>query len=177
MKKKDLQMEKMTFEMIRFLQKWGLWQDVSIFSNGNMYSYSSDKEKKYRGISGVVFESDANPEEAMKGITGQRDGEGKLIWKSFANPKHIFDMTYEGPLSLLICYGEYEPNKREINLSELENFIDQEVLFDDFALGMYLPEIAGHIKEEFSSIFEKYGLWYDCCFDWSLTAYRTSSKS
>ena len=271
-------------EMIRFLQKWGLWQGVSIFANGNRYSYSSKKEPNYCGISNVIFESDVDPEEAMKGITGQRDKDGEYIWKSFANPKHIFDMIYEGPLSLLVCYGEYEPYPYEISpegwdyifdhtdllkdylldkfgASDLQEFYDHakcmsfaeysekdreecmysgwdplvfdtweeylsfnglteeegrdeeklkplNELYDTYTHyteenenfenmdmeemkpiwekmvenskkefkkdcgAIYLPEIAAHIKDEFSDIFERYGLWYDFGFSWSLTCYR-----
>ena len=32
--------------------------------------------------------------------------------------------------------------------------------------------IASMIIEEFNNLLEKYGLWYDLCFSWSLTAYR-----
>ena len=287
MKKKNEQMEKMTLEMIKFLQKWGLWRDVSIFANGNRYSYSSDKEKKYKGIPNVSFEPDVDPEETMKGLT--EDENGKLIWKSFANPEHIFDMVYEGSLSLLLRYGDYEPNQRDISLdgwdyifehtdlltdylldkfgaSSLQEFYDNaknmsfmeysekdreecmysgwdplvfdpweeyleinglseaegndeakltplNELYDTYARyieeyenfenmdieeikpiwesiveiskkefirdcgAIYLPEVAGHIKEEFSDIFERYGLWYEYCFDWSLTSYSIFSKS
>ena len=32
--------------------------------------------------------------------------------------------------------------------------------------------IASMIIQEFSDLLEKYGLWYDLCFSWSLTTYR-----
>ena len=35
-----------------------------------------------------------------------------------------------------------------------------------------IPEIAGEIKTEFDNIFDRYGLWYDFGFSWSLTCYR-----
>ena len=281
MKKKDLQMEKMTHEMIRFLQKWGLWQGVSIFANGNRYSYSSKKGANYCGISNVTFESDVEPEEAMKGITGQRDKDGKLIWKSFVNPEHILDMVYEGPLYMLLRHDTYEGVKKsdispdaweyifahteiledymyeKYELASPEELLDQiledrldnsdytawdPLVFDTWEeyqefvngeayengeekltpayqrYGTYeeylaemeiseslsiediktvweqmvsdaktefirgsdmdesgsisIPEIAGEIKTEFDNIFDRYGLWYDFGFSWSLTCYR-----
>ena len=30
-------MEKMVIELITFLQKWGLWQDVTILADGKVY--------------------------------------------------------------------------------------------------------------------------------------------
>lgn len=39
-----------------------------------------------------------------------------------------------------------------------------------------IPEVLGHILSEFDSIFEKYGLWYEICFDWSCSAYRLSDE-
>ena len=40
-----------------------------------------------------------------------------------------------------------------------------ETFFDD-------GRIAGMIIEEFTGLLEKYGLWYDLGFSWSLTTYR-----
>ena len=44
-RKESERMEEMALEMIRFLQKWGLWTDASILTNGNRYSYSPDPKK------------------------------------------------------------------------------------------------------------------------------------
>ena len=35
-----------------------------------------------------------------------------------------------------------------------------------------IPEIAGYVKAEFDRIFDRYGLWYDFGFPWSLTCYK-----
>ena len=35
-----------------------------------------------------------------------------------------------------------------------------------------IPEIAGDVKAEFDRIFDRYGLWYDLGFSWSLTCYK-----
>ena len=37
---------------------------------------------------------------------------------------------------------------------------------------LYLPQIAGHIESEFSNILDKYGLWYEPQFAWSLSCFR-----
>ena len=34
-------------DLIRFLQKWGLWEDTTILANGNMYSYYSESKSVY----------------------------------------------------------------------------------------------------------------------------------
>lgn len=105
--------EELAYEMIHFLKKWGLWDGVSILTNGNRYS--SEKGNEYNGISGVAFEGNVDPEECTKGLTGEKDAEGNYVWKSFANPQHIFDMAYEGPLCTLLRYGEYEVKISDIS--------------------------------------------------------------
>jgi hypothetical protein len=42
---------------------------------------------------------------------------------------------------------------------------DKETFFDN-------GEIVDMILAEFNNLLEKYGLWYDLGFDWSLTTYR-----
>ena len=283
-------MEEMALEMIRFLQKWGLWTDASILTNGNRYSYSPDPKKCDCGLPHTEFEQDVDPEQAMKGLTASG-------WKSLANPEHIFDMIYEGPLCMLLRYCEYETESEEISLEAWEYIFDhtnmlrehlgakhgvcsqeellEEIktmpfeyycnmcaeiscngvpfdglwdfddryfdwdplvfdtweeylefmdhpegswykktrpqplyeLFDTYAEYLKepekfesitmddvqpiwnemvedtkkdlmkgglvnIPEVFDHILSEFDSVFEKYGLWYDLCFDWSCSAYR-----
>ena len=36
--------ENLAIELIRILQKWGLWTDVTIFTNGNRYKHSYEKK-------------------------------------------------------------------------------------------------------------------------------------
>lgn len=262
-------MEKMVFEMINFLQDWGLWKDVSIFVGGKRYY---DKcGSAYQCLDDVACEEDINQEDCMKGPV--ETGDGKMGWSSCANPEHIFDMTYEGPLQMLLAYDEYVPDRKK--LSEecrryiLENTdIIEEYIYDNYAVlspeglaqqmwedifdnselcywdplefdtweeyqelfgagcgagGMAvmkfdtyrefcealdggieyfkfhysdelkrrweqiteeaqlaflqentaLPEnIRDHVYEAFAAIFEKYGLWHDYCFSWSLTTFR-----
>lgn len=37
---------------------------------------------------------------------------------------------------------------------------------------LHLPEIRSYVIEQFNKIFEKYGLWYDFGFSWSLSCYK-----
>ena len=222
--------EKLTMEMIHFLKKWGMWSGVSIFVNGNSYSY--EKGNEYNGILDVAFEEKVDPEEGTKGITGEKDAYGEYLWKSFANPKHVFDMTYEGPLCTLLRYGEYEVNIKDISrvgwdiifdksdilenilyfkfdATTAEEYWGQLILEEDeedvppleevmvcwekmvedakkefmegdgyaegYNLGadmVSIHEMVGYISRELDRIFEKYDLWYDFGFDWSLTCYE-----
>lgn len=82
----DNKLTEMAIEMIQFLQKWGLWYNTSIFTNGNSYSYSEDKDRCYHNLPYVEFE------------------------------------------------------------------------------------------EGVDAIFEKYGLWYELCFYWTLTTYRVEDE-
>lgn len=282
--------EEMALDMIRLLQKWGLWKDVCILTNGSRYSSSSDREKIYCGLPYTEYEEGIDAEDMMSGITERGDCNENPVWESFANPEHIFDMVYEGPLYMLLNYGEYEADGKDISPEAWEAIFAHTDLLEDYMADTYgaydladffekvkavcfgelseedrnecmdngwdplvfdtwqeylemnglsdaegcgkarpkplhgsygayadylgdaeafeiididsvrpaweeivqdakrkfinqcagevsIPEIAGHVREEFRGIFEKYGLWYDPCFSWSLTAYRICSKN
>lgn len=250
--------EEMAVEVISFLQKWGMWQDTTIFTNGHKYTHVYEKEKKFKGISNVEFSEGTEP-----------------ACIDFSNPEQIFDMVYEGPLYMLLSYDEYEVKKTDVreeawdyifehtdilddyimekfNVIDAKDLLDQIVtrkfentdifawdpmIFDTWEeylnfcgsedrgnyvnstrndedseqLGnleryqiigvedvmplwekmryvakknfiedcaydldeiLYLPELADYIKSEFSNIFERYGLWYELGYEWSLTCYR-----
>ncbi len=283
MKKEDVKMEKMTLEMIGFLQKWGLWRDTTILANGNRYSYSADRNFRYMGCDNTEFEENVKPEDYTTGLIDERDCEGNPVWRSFSNPEHILDIVYEGPLYMLLVCDTYEIGKSEISeISEeaLEYIFHHSDILDDFLYEKYecydasdlltqiledrfdnpdytlwdplvfdtweeyqefvngesyksgeekltpayqrygtyeeyltdmeisaslskediepiwdkmvwdaklefirecaldesgiisIPEVAGYIKSEFNRIFDRYGLWYDFCFSWSLTCYK-----
>ena len=220
----------LVIEMIHFLKKWGMWEGVSIFTNGNRYSY--EKGNEYNGIMDVAFEENVDPEEGTKGLTGQKDEDGNYIWKSFANPKHVFDMTYDGPLFMLLRYGEYEVLTKDISKEGWDIIFDKTDLLDEilyfkfdattaeeyweklmmeedeedilsleevialwdemeeeakeefmegkgyaygYNLGVEMVSIhdmVEYIGSEFDALFEKYDLWYDYGFSWSLTCYE-----
>ena len=262
--------ENFALDVIRFLQKWGLWRDVCIYTGGKAYRYDDDSSSSYKTIPNVKYEEGVDPEDYMKGLTPS-DCEDYCSWESLANPEHIFDMTYEGPLHMLLSYDEYEPVRDEIsdggwsfiwehtdlieeyivdnydvsspdelarqmwynifdnpelnywdpmNFDTWEEYVELEysdyegdnaisLHFDTYEeycaardLGMdgyisahwtevqtvwdkmveeaktnitqndgHIP-INGHIYEEFSRLFDNYGLWFEFCFKWSLTCYK-----
>ena len=43
--------------------------------------------------------------------------------------------------------------------------------------GSDFNEISGLIRNEFDRIFERYGLWYDFGFKWSLSCYRSETST
>ena len=267
-------------DLIRFLQKWGLWHDTMVLANGNRYSYSAERTCCYGSLNYVEFEENVNPEDYTRGITEERDCLGNPVWRSFSNPEHILDMVYEGPLYMLLTHNTYETRKSEISEDAWEYIFEHTDILDDFlyekyecrdasdlltkiledkfdnpdhtawdplvfdtweeyqefvngeayetgeenlpptyqrygtyeeylddmeiseslsvedvepiwkqmALGakrefirecaldetgiILIPEIVGHIKTEFDKIFDRYGLWYDFGFSWSLTCYK-----
>ena len=224
---KETDSEKLAMEIVAFLQKWGMWQDVQIFTGGKCYS---DEHGKM-----VVRDDDSDPE-------------------------RLLDMTFEGPLSLLLRHHEYEvkiadvsdevrhvivpetdecrdetaelmeeylegkhswdpaeydsyeewlelnqycdldmideenaSDGREFEFSsreEYEDFLMRHAVERELMIADYLEDdicdepatssetffddgrIAGMIIEEFTDLLEKYGLWYDLGFSWSLTTYR-----
>ena len=276
-------MEKMVIELIEFLQKWGLWQDVTILTNKKAYSPSRNEEDVFCGFSNVKVSACKNPEDYTTGITDETDCYGKRhpVWKNFSNPEHILDMVYEGPFYMVLRhstyegvkksdisldawdyifahteiledymyekyevaspeellaqiledrfdnsdytawdplvfdtweeyqefgngeayetgeekltptyqrYGTYEEYLADMEISESLNIEDikpvweqmisnakkefiRECAADESGL-ISIPEIAGYIKSEFDKIFDRYGLWYDLGFSWSLTCYK-----
>jgi hypothetical protein len=275
-------MEKMVIELINFLQKWGLWQDVTILADGKAYFPACNNEDVHCGLPNVKITACENPEDYTTGITDEADRYGNChpVWKSFSNPEHILDMVYEGPLYMLLTHDTYETRKSEISEEAWEYIFDHTDILDDYLYEKYecqcasdflekiledkfdnpdytvwdplvfdtweeyqefvngeayetgeenltptyqrygtyeeymadmeiseslsvedirpvweqivsdtktefirkcvleetgiisIPEIAGHIKAEFDKIFDRYGLWYDFGFSWSLTCYK-----
>lgn len=272
--------QSLVFDLIRFLQKWGLWEDTTILENGKRYSYSAERTCCYGSLNYVEFEENVNPEDYTRGITEERDCLGNPVWRSFSNPEHILDMVYEGPLYMLLSYGTYETRKSEISEEGWDYIFRSTDILDDYLYEKYecydasdllakiledkldnpdytvwdplvfdtweeyqefvngeayetgeeditpayqrygtyeeyladmeiseslsieditpvweqmvlaakkefirectlnktgiisIPEIVGDIKTEFDNIFDRYGLWYDFGFSWSLTCYR-----
>ena len=247
---KETDSEMLAMDIVTFLQKWGMWQDVQIFAGGKCYT--DDRGK-------VAIRNEKHPEKYLVGPT-ERDCNGGIIWKEFSNPERLLDMTFEGPLSLLLRHHEYEvkigdvadevrriivpetdecfeeveelveeylegkyswdpaefdsfeewlelnqycdmdlfdhknySDGREIEFSSREEYedflmyqaVERELLIADYFEDEICDEaewdleifydnnrIASMIIEEFNNLLEKYGLWYELCFSWSLTTYR-----
>ena len=96
----------MVVEMIRFMKKWGMWRLTRIFACGNAYDADDDHEGgEFNGLSGVIVQKDVDPDDYVEAPFGEDE-----------DFKHIFDMTFEGPLyeifadgMLLTEYGQIGP--------------------------------------------------------------------
>ena len=140
MKLTEKELDEMAKDMILVLQRWGLWKDLSIFTNGNRYTDEKGFESVYQGIPHVRFEEGVDPEEYMKGPCGEPDEDGKLEWASLANPEHIFDMVFEGPLYELIRNHVYAPDIKGISEEGWNYLFEQgddleECLEEEFEVG------------------------------------------
>lgn len=247
---KESDSEKVALDIVRFLKKWGLWHDVQIFTGGKCYSDGVDAKLQIR--------DEECPEKYTSGFSGTSDCAGETEYIDFSNSERLLDMTFEGPLSLLLRYHEYEvcvgdvseevkhiliPETYEFQdeVSELmdeclegkigwdpmeynsyeewlelnqycdmdefnaesdnirmefssreeyEDFIlrsasvreekireffeDEICDCSDYSHEMFFDngKIANQIINEFDELLERYGLWYDLGFSWSLTTYR-----
>jgi hypothetical protein len=85
-------------------------------------------------------------------------------------------------------YGTYDEYLTDMEISESLSIEDIEPIWEkmvsdakteyirgcasDEAGIISVPEIAGYVKSAFDKIFDRYGLWYDFGFSWSLTCYK-----
>lgn len=130
--------ESLVMEVILFLKKWGLWKDVSILANGNMYSYSACKTDYYKGQEQIVFKENVDPSEYTTGPVQYEDGDERIIeWKNFSNPEQLFEMIYEGPLYMLFNYKEYEVEAKDIGLDGWDFIADNTSILSDFMAEEY----------------------------------------
>jgi hypothetical protein len=248
---KETDSEKLAMDIVEFLRKWGMWQDVQIFTGGKCYTDDNGE---------LRIRNEAHPENYTNGLS-DLDCNDESTWKDFSNPERLLDMTFEGPLSLLLRHHEYEvkigdvseevkhiivpetddcqdevakllteylegrfswdpaeydsyeewlelnqycdmdlfipkehaTNDRKIEFSsreEYEDFLMRHAVEREYIIAEYFEDeicdksewnsevffddgkIASMIIEEFNNLLEKYGLWYDLCFSWSLTTYR-----
>ena len=247
---KEIDSEMLAMDIVAFLQKWGMWQDVQIFTGGKCYTDEKGE---------LVIRNEKHPEKYLEGIS-HYDCNDHAVWKDLSNSERLLDMTFEGPLSLLLRHHEYEVkigdvsdevkhiivpetdkgfdeftnlvdeylegkyswdpaefdsfeewlelnqycdmdlfdykdylDGREIEFSsreEYEDFLMRQAVEREYVAYEYFEDekgdevdwgsetfydnnrIASMIIEEFNNLLEKYGLWYDLCFSWSLTAYR-----
>lgn len=109
--------EELALKIVEFLRKWGLFEDVMIFTDGKCYQ---DKDGE------LLVTDEPNPERFTSAIL---DGE----MKDYSNPERLLDMTFEGPLHTLLNSREYEVEiknlsmeAREIVVPLLSEFEDEE---------------------------------------------------
>ncbi len=85
---KETDSEMLATDIVTFLQKWGIWQDVQIFTGGKCYT--DDRGK-------VAIRNEKHPEKHLVGPT-ERDCNGGIIWKEFSNPERLlakYGLWYE----------------------------------------------------------------------------------
>ena len=80
--------------------------------------------------------------------------------------EYLDDMEISESLSV----EDVEPIWKQMALGAKREFI-RECALDETVI-ILIPEIVGYIKTEFDKIFDRYGLWYDFGFSWSLTCYK-----
>lgn len=166
-KDQQINLEELTEDMIRFLQKWGLWRDTRILTMGNRYGYCEDGKREFRNLKHVEVTSGVDPEEAMKGITEEKDGQGNFVWKSLANPEHVFDMVFEGPLSVLLRYDLYEPVKADLGKEAWKIIFEKtnHEILSDFLFEKYGCANAEDYLELLEAEEPDYSLWDPLEFD------------
>lgn len=106
-------------DIIEYCRAWGLWKDVCIYTDGKCYTDSvNDSDiNRYTQISPDVYVRDENdPDKYLTGLTdaGTYD-EAKSEYKNYSNPEHLLDMTYEGPLYMLIRHGQLEVEIKDLS--------------------------------------------------------------
>lgn len=258
--------EKLAKDIITFCKEWGMWEAIQIFTGGKCYTdfLFRDEENFEEAEPGVYVRTETEPDRYLTGVTVTSNPcANEIEYSCYANPEHLLDMTYEGPLYMLIHNLEYEVNPH--NLSDtakeyicshdkrIQDAIEYECIeraddymenhsgwdpaeFDSYEAYLELEEppefnaeifkhepeefssreeyhefllkaecckdasleeyffeqvkletyqelaesehyynggtIANHVLHEFGKIFERYGLWYEPGFSWSLTTYR-----
>ncbi len=151
-KLKTEELKRMAQEVITFLKEWGLWRDTMILAAENKYSYSSHEEDTYEGMTHVAYEENVDPESYTCGLTNTPGGNADLIWRSFSNPEHIFDMVYEGPLQMFLRHDVYEPDLSSIPEAGWKYIFSNTDLISDRILEEYEVadphELGEHMWEE-----------------------------
>lgn len=102
---KETDSEKLAMDIVEFLKKWGMWQDVQIFTGGKCYK-DNDGELEIR--------NEAHPEKFLTGFAGS-GCDGEIIYKEYSNPERLLDMTFEGPFYSLLQYGEYNVDLKNVS--------------------------------------------------------------
>lgn len=255
-------------DIIEYCKDWGLWKDVCIYANGKCYTDSvidSDANSYTQMSLDVYVRDENNPDKYLEGLVdaGTPNQPGNE-YRNFSNPEHLLDMTYEGPLHMLIRHGQLEVeikdlsdkakayigitdtniedeinsrskskayeyiesnsgwdpaqydsyseflslenqidydetifnnSKREFSSrDEYQDFLSKAIASKESTLTQYFADeaedevreeyveyedtyfdegsVASHVFDGFMEIFNKYGLWAEPGFAWSLTAYR-----
>ena len=163
---KEIDSTKIAVEMFTFLKKWGLWKDVQIFTGGKCYSDEMGE---------LQIRDEDYPEKYTTGINEITDCNGNLTYADYSNPERLFDMTFEGPLYLLLNYGEYEAcigdtfeEVRRIIIEESFEFQDEV----DELMEVYLEGKIGWDPAEYDS----YEEWLELNQNYDMDAFIEKSE-
>lgn len=102
---KETDSEKLAMDIVKFLKKWGMWQDVQIFTGGKCYKDENGE---------LEMRNEVHPETYLTGSIGI-GCDGEIMWKEYSNPERLLDMTFEGPFYRLLQYGEYNVNLKNVS--------------------------------------------------------------
>ncbi len=150
---------KLALEIVKFLKKWNLWEGVKIYTGGWCYSVGCEDDVT-DGISGLCKEPCSSEEVDIytSGIVG-RDCYGNIESETFANPAHLLDMTFMGPLSTLLNKFQYG-----VDLNDLPEET-KEYLKDELQYILVDSEEEDRRNEEYFAYMERKNGWDPMIFD------------
>ena len=150
---KETDSEKLAMEIVAYLRKWGMWQDVQIFTGGKCYTDENGE---------LVIRDEEHPEKYTRGINCYNDCNSDAVFEDYSNPERLLDMTFEGPLHQLIRYGEYEVKLKDVSneirhilLNKAYVFLDEaDALMDEYIQADCLKISENHSNEEWLELNE-----------------------
>lgn len=147
---KNTEIEEMVVEMIRFLKKWGLWQNTMILACGNSYTDSGNEGDEFLGLTHVVKQENVDPDEYID----------LMEYPDEELSQHIFDMTFENGLSDIFRDGTLT-----LNSEDIENEAWDHILKDISFAKKYIEENFSDVREFLQDVLEvqktgrKYTMW------------------
>ena len=96
--------------------------------------------KKFEGVDYKRLELEYDFEKKELVTTGPTESgidNDEVMWKSYSNPEHIFDIVYEGPLYMLLRHDEYEVKKSDISEEAWEYIFKHTDILSDKVMDWY----------------------------------------
>lgn len=132
---KETDSESLALDIVAFLRKWGMWQDVQIFTGGKCYTDDHGE---------LVVRDERHPENYLEGVS-HYDCNGHTVWKDLSNPERFLDMTFEGAFSTLLRHHHYEVKIGDLSdevkrliIPKTNKCIDEvDALMDEYLEGKY----------------------------------------
>lgn len=112
-----LDIENLSYDIIKYCKDWGFWSDMSIYGNGKRYEFNSDDDtySGFKEFKDVNVKKNINPKDYIGTYVKGCDGSSQ--YESLVPKKHILSVTFEGPLYDLLNYTD----AFEIEISSLSN--------------------------------------------------------